>query len=292
MVPHSFKIELMALTCLPILLTSCFAWYGDVRSPLKESAIAQIEPGVTTREKLVELFGQPHVSRAHDSLWFYVGCDEAEESRSYGYNGTGICGWDWLLVQFRDDTVVFSESFLERGHKLSCASNGICRTGWGSHPASGGEYDLVTFPLAKSEADELAKGFKISENGCRIYVYMKRAFTVNLIVDVAINSGTPFLLNDDTYYYTNSEPGPVTLEANLWKKPAETDWGIWKKPAETEWEIWRTGTTTVECQPERLVTIELDPYRTWVTQEDLYLKHVDTDRGKAQIRKRRLILWP
>jgi hypothetical protein len=106
------------------LLSACIYIPAPIEpEPYEGVNFDSIEPRKSTRTEVVELLGEPAITRREDSIWLYG------RSRDVGYvvtllgEGGRVKDHQFLVFEFNQDYVKSFE-LVEEG--LGCSSNGIC----------------------------------------------------------------------------------------------------------------------------------------------------------------------
>jgi hypothetical protein len=217
----SLVIPRIILIALSITISGCLyvPWFGS--KPHADDALAQVLTGETTRAEVLEIFGEPDVSREQGKLWIYengkiTGALIAVPIPVPGAGAVGTAAFlkqfedlQSLLVEFENDTV---KHFRILEEEYGCYSNDICLiSGWALRA-----YPPYLIPKMASitsigSDDQLAKRFNGIPGRCSIYIYSIGRFWKEYPGLISLESIELAPLNLEGYLHVGLQPGKMKI---------------------------------------------------------------------------------
>ncbi|WLQ13244.1 hypothetical protein O5O45_26290 [Hahella aquimaris] len=149
--------------------------------PYPEKMVSSIRVNESTKEDVLNVFGNPDVVREKDSIWVYGDYQGYGFMMAFKYIGWTEISERFVIFKFDKDVVQFFE-YVKSG--IGCSSNGMCLTSdWGAYPFIRLKNDWVEI-TATAIDEAVARNFSVSNERCGVYVY---------------NSGSNTWINLDTY---------------------------------------------------------------------------------------------
>jgi hypothetical protein len=279
------QINLVGCVIVPIPTTPEKAPFGD-------DLISSIKTGITTKETVKDVLGEPNATRQNDSVYVYANAQKIGRIIAAIPFGTGFYGApDWnkdhlLIIQFtnggivkevnhivgtgsqtKDGIYVADTGLRGKGHKLFEEDP--------AHPP----FDRLLLLYAPRNLDERAKEFLVPPKKSVIYLFRRhwrffnpREQTISGYVcldNTVLGDCGGLSAGHEGYYYWVVDPGVHILEGTPINPPRQ---------------YVDARHLSIDCQEGRAYFVE----QTW--EEDKVFTELDKDRGQKEIRKRRLIL--
>jgi hypothetical protein len=250
-------------------ISGCLVFPTFHEEPYQEEEFVKVQPGKTSREVVVELYGQPDAIRENGAIWVYSEVHRVgmwlvlEQGQGFFHD------FQYLIIEFEQDIVSHFE-LVENVN--SCTSTYICiRENSNSEylTPSWGREDIIA---SRREDDRLAKEFRSIPGMCVLYIYFHTRSSVHIAsIDTFKNAS----IDTSTYLHVTLDPGTHRLHTNSYK------FGFFDlKEKEID----------IRCEREKLVFVELNRSGFFLGNYDIRI--VDEERGRFNILKRDLILLP
>jgi hypothetical protein len=260
----------IAIILLLALLSGCIyiPWYEP--EPYQEEKLNKIKPRETTREQIVELFGQPGVSRKEGTIWIYS--EDRYLGTLIGKGIVPIVDDQFLIVEFEQDTVQYFELVEKMGGiwRSGCSSNDICLVPRGE--------DSSDWSVASSgDDDKKSKQFQEEVDKCSVYIYIYRTYTH---YSLSMGSLKNIHLGNGAYINTFLQPGmhSLTVDYQLSKGHEQSLHG--------KFEI------SCVARSKRYIKITLKGRWGWKQPNKIMITEEDEDSGRKAVEKRFLVIFP
>jgi outer membrane protein assembly factor BamE (lipoprotein component of BamABCDE complex) len=189
-------MRFVILLLLVLSITACIYLPKYEPEPYKLEVLAQIKPNETTREEVIELLGNPTISREDNGIWLYY------YNRELGYiilvfpaGGGQVVDPQFVLLEFHQDTVSYVELVEDFETSRGCSNSGVCLyiSDWET-----GTLEVTS----RRKDDQEAKLFEPDSEKCGLYVV-----TYHSQVYISVNSYKDVSISEFSYLYKLLPPG-------------------------------------------------------------------------------------
>jgi hypothetical protein len=191
------------LVALLASLSGCLIVPTFNEESYQEKEISKVYLGETSREAIVELFGQPDTIRENGAIWVY---SEIHREAFVWVWTAAVFFYDaqHLVVEFEQDIVSHLE-LIEKAKGSS--STNLCMEG----------YNLIS---SRREDDRAAKEFQSLSDKCALYFYVGSLLLEEISIETVSDANIP----GSTYLYLTLESGTYKIVArNIKKKTREKE---------------------------------------------------------------------
>jgi hypothetical protein len=281
-------IGFLLFSVIALLQISLFGCVGFIPAKTEkprfvDESVSPISPGVTTKDHVKGILGQPDAIRKKDSIYIY------SDPRKIGkfliampYPGSPGGTIDYyknhlIIIQFSNSGIV-QELDHVYGRRTRTTKNGI-------FVAFVNPYNKKVVLYAQPPLDEQAKQFFRPVGKSAIYFYYRKSGTSRLLPDkglighVSLDKISLSDITERGYFYWVVEPGNHKLEISGYSLKSDSH--------------IQPGSLSIDCEEGQIYLVE----QTWKTERIFptsiwsgQMRIVDKDEGQSEIKKRRLIL--